>query len=159
MGRWEENTIVNSEEMMDLSSIKVTSSPHLRTEATVSRIMFDVVIALMPATVAAVYFFGLGVLGILLSALVGALGAEALFNKIQGKPVTLYDGSAVVTGLLVALILPPDVPWWIPFLGGLFAIGVGKILFGGLGMNLFNPALVGRAFLVASFPIYLTTSN
>ncbi len=147
---------MDSKEALEQEALSVSSSPHLRTHVKTPRLMFDVVIALLPATATAFYFFGMQVGAILASAILGALVTEGLLNRLRGKSCTLWDGSALVTGLLIALILPLKVPLWLPFVGSFFAIAVGKALFGGLGMNLFNPALVGRAFLTASFPIYLT---
>ncbi len=145
------------EENLDKSTLTLTSSPHLRSPVTVRRIMTDVLIALLPAVAAALYFFGGQALAIILATLAGAMGAEALAARIRHQPIPLRDGSAAVTGVLLALCLPPTAPLWLAFLGGAFAIGIGKAVFGGLGMNVFNPALVGRAFLVASFPVLMTS--
>ncbi len=119
--------------------------------------MLDVAIALLPAVVAATYFFGPWALAIIASCIAGAFLAEAGVSWARGREIPLYDGSALVTGLLLGLTLPSDVPLWIGLIGGAFAIGIGKAIFGGLGLNMFNPALVGRAFLVASFPVLMTT--
>ncbi len=132
-------------------------APHLHAKVTVRRIMLDVIIALLPAVAAAVYFFGPGALYLIVGSLVGSMGTEALIARLRRRPVPVGDGSAAVTGLLLALCLPPTVPLWIAVLGGAFAISVGKTLFGGLGANTFNPALVGRAFLLASFPVLMAT--
>jgi len=148
---------VNVEENLERSTPTLTPSPHLRSPVTVRSIMLDVVIALLPAVAAAIYFFGSQALLILLATLAGTTAAEALAGLIRHQGIPLRDGSAVVTGVLLALCLPPTVPLWLAFLGGAFAIGIGKAVFGGLGMNVFNPALVGRAFLVASFPVLMTS--
>ncbi len=145
------------EENVDRSVLTVTSSPHLKDRKTTQGIMFDVVIALLPAVAAATYFFGVGALITLGTCIAGAFIAEAGVMWARGKAIPLADGSALVTGLLLGLTLPPDLPLWVGFVGGAFAIGIGKAIFGGLGLNMFNPALVGRAFLVASFPVLLTT--
>ncbi len=148
---------VSIKDDLQTSELTLASSPHLHTDVTVRRIMSDVVIALLPAAAAGVYFFGIDAVFVITSAVLGAAGAEALVARIRGRAVPLYDGSAVVTGLLLALTLPPGVPLWMPLTGGAFGIIVGKSLFGGLGLNVFNPALVGRVFLVASFPVSMTS--
>lgn len=121
------------------------------------RIMLDVIIALLPAVAASVYYFGPRALVLITGSLAGSVGTEALIERLRGRAIPVGDASAAVTGLLLALCLPPTVPLWIAVLGGAFAISVGKIVFGGLGSNIFNPALVGRAFLIASFPALMTT--
>ncbi|NLN17143.1 MAG: RnfABCDGE type electron transport complex subunit D [Firmicutes bacterium] len=135
----------------------VSTAPHLRDEDSVSMIMYSVVWALLPATVCAVYFFRGRAIGIILTCIIVALLAEAAAQRLRGVPATLWDGSALVTGLLLALNLPPTVPWWMAVLGTAVAIVIGKQVFGGLGHNPFNPALVGRAFLLAAFPVQMTT--
>ncbi len=137
--------------------LTVSSNPHIKDKDNVNKIMWYVIAALMPALVAGVYFFkGKAVLVILLS-VVSAVLSEAGIQKFMKKPITINDGSAVLTGLLLGLILSPLVPWWIPIFGAMFAIAIGKMVFGGLGHNIFNPALVGRAFLVASWPLLMAT--
>ena len=135
----------------------VTSSPHVRSQDSVKKIMWSVVLALLPAVFAAVYFFQGRAISVILTAIVGAVITEYIFQKIRKKKITIKDGSAVVTGLLLALTLPPSIPLWTAFLGSVIAIGLGKQVFGGLGHNPFNPALVGRAFLTASYPVLMTT--
>jgi electron transport complex protein RnfD len=119
--------------------------------------MLDVIIALLPAAAASVYFFGMGTLVIMLTGILAAVATEAAIQKIRNKPVTINDGSAVITGLLLALTLPPALPLWMVAVGAVVAIGIGKQVYGGLGCNPFNPALVGRAFLIVSFPVHMTT--
>jgi len=119
--------------------------------------MLDVIIALLPATAASVYFFGMRALAITLVSVAAAVAAEAAIQKIRNKPVTVNDGSAVITGLLLALTLSPAMPLWMVAVGAVAAIGIGKQVYGGLGSNPFNPALVGRAFLVVTFPVHMTT--
>jgi electron transport complex protein RnfD len=114
--------------------------------------MFGVVIALIPALLASLYFFRLQALGLVVVTVGACVLTEWAFQKLRGKPITLYDGSAIVTGLLLAFNLPPTLPWWMAAVGGVVAMGLGKHVFGGLGHNPFNPALIGRAFLLASFP-------
>jgi electron transport complex protein RnfD len=115
--------------------------------------MWSVVGSLLPVIAAAIYFFGPSALIVLVAATLGAVLTERAF----GPPGSVWDGSAVITGLLLGLTLPPGLPAWMCFLGGAFGVGFGKLVFGGLGQNLFNPALLGRAFLQASFPAVLTT--
>lgn len=142
---------------MGYGNLVVSSSPHIRSEETVQRIMLDVIIALLPATAASVYFFGMRALAITLVSVAAAVAAEAAIQKIRNKPVTVNDGSAVITGLLLALTLSPAMPLWMVAVGAVAAIGIGKQVYGGLGSNPFNPALVGRAFLVVTFPVHMTT--
>nr|AIB09463.1 electron transport complex protein RnfD [Halanaerobium sp. TB24] len=137
----------------------VTSSPHVRSQDSIQKIMWSVVIALLPAVFAAVYFFQARAISVILTAVAGAVLTEYIFQKIRKKRITIKDGSAVVTGLLLALTLPPSIPLWTAFFGSVVAIGLGKQVFGGIGQNPFNPALVGRAFLTASYPVLMTTWN
>lgn len=135
----------------------MSSSPHVRSSETTSRIMRDVMIALLPATAFGVYIFGLNALMVVLFSVVFAMLTEAVIQRLMHKKVTVSDGSAAVTGLLLALNLPPSVPFWIPILGSVFAIAIVKQAFGGLGHNFINPALAARAFLLASWPTLMTT--
>ena len=134
----------------------VSSPPHIYSLDTIDKRMRDVLIALSPALIVSVYRYGIPALLTTIMAVTSALLAEYLFQKIMGKPVTLYDFSAAITGLLLAFNLPPDVPFWLPVVGSFFAIIVVKQLFGGLGSNFVNPALAARAFLLASFPVHMT---
>lgn len=133
-----------------------SSTPHIRSNDTTTSVMLDVVIALVPALIASVYFFGFQAAFVIALSVGSAVGTEALIQKISKKRVTINDLSAVVTGLLLAFNLPPMVPWWIPVIGSAVAIAIGKQVFGGLGNNFINPALAGRAFLVASWPVQMT---
>lgn len=135
----------------------VTPSPHVRDTESVPHIMHQVVLALLPAVLAAVYFFGLRAVMVLLVSTGVSMLTEHLIQKWRRKPSTLKDYSALITGILLALILPPGFPLWATALGAVVAIGMGKMVFGGLGHNIFNPALVGRAFLQAAFPVLITT--
>lgn len=135
----------------------VTSGPHIATTQTTERIMREVMLALLPASAAAVYFFGWRVLAVISISMVAAVGTEAIIQKALKQKTTIMDCSAALTGLLLALTLPPMVPLWIPALGSIFAIAIAKQVFGGLGSNPFNPALIGRAFLTASWPALMTT--
>jgi len=129
----------------------VATSPHVRSPETVSQIMWTVVLALVPACVAGLVVFGWYAGVVLALGVLGAVLSEAAVQKALKKPVTVSDGSAVVTGLLLACCLPPDVKWYVPLVGSFAAIFVGKQVFGGLGRNYFNPALLGRAFLQFAF--------
>ena len=136
--------------------LKVSASPHVRSKATTSDIMFDVVIALVPATAFGLYIFG-WYAALLVAVCIGScVGFEALYQKCMGKKVTVGDFSAVVTGLLLALNLPPNLPIWMAIAGSAFAIIIVKQLFGGLGQNFMNPALGARCFLLLSFSRYMT---
>ena len=140
-----------------MSQLTVSLSPHVRSGATTRRIMLDVCLALLPAVIFAVYWFGFGVLLTVLLSVSSAILSEFLMEKALRRPVTIDDGSAAVTGLLLALTLPAGTPWYVPVLGSVFAICIAKQVFGGLGDNFVNPALAGRAFLLASFPAAMTT--
>lgn len=138
------------------TEVVVSASPHLRAGLSAERIMWLVVAALIPAAGTGVFYFGRHALLIILVSIATAVITEALTCILMKRPLTIGDGSAVVTGLLLALTLPPTVPLWIPAAGSAFAIVLGKQIYGGLGYNLFNPALVGRAFLLASWPVLMT---
>jgi electron transport complex protein RnfD len=132
----------------------VTASPHLAAPDTTPRIMWTVAASLAPVVAASAWFFGVSALLVTAAATLGALLAE---RWLGARPGSLADGSAAVTGLLLGLTLPAGLPLWMAVLGGAFGIGVGKLIYGGLGQNVFNPALLGRAFLQAAFPTALTT--
>ena len=134
----------------------VSSSPHVRTNKDTSYIMKQVVIALLPATLAALFFFRLSALNVIFFCVTGSVGSEFLCQKISKKENTIGDFSAVVTGLLLAFNVPASLPWWMCLLGAAFAIIVVKMVFGGIGNNFVNPALAARAFLLASFPVAMT---
>lgn len=133
------------------------SSPHMATTDNVPRIMWMVIAALMPAVVYGVYNFGFSVLLTILSSVIAAVVTEIVTNKMRGRDMKNGDGSAVLTGLLLAMTLPPGFPKAYAAIGSVFAIAIGKQIFGGLGYNIFNPALLGRAFLQASFSVKMTT--
>ena len=136
----------------------VSPSPHVHSGNNVPRLMYDVLLALVPAFLVSVWFFGLGALYVAVVSILCCMLFEYLIQKymLQQTP-TLRDGSAAVTGLLLAFNVPANIPVWILMLGALVAIGVGKMSFGGLGNNPFNPALVGRVFMLISFPVQMTT--
>jgi len=135
----------------------VSSSPHIRSGETTQRIMLDVIIALMPALFAGVFYFGFGAITLTVTAVAFAVATEAVMQKILGKPVTINDLSAVVTGMLLAFNVPVTLPLWIIAVGAIFAIAIAKQCFGGLGYNFINPALAARAMLLASWPVRMTT--
>lgn len=136
--------------------LNYNTSPHLRGKDTTSRIMLDVIIALMPALIVGIYFQGFRALAVTLVSIAAAVSTEGLYRLISKKYFTLSDLSAVVTGLLLAMTLPATVPYWVVALGAVFSILVVKAFCGGLGENIFNPALAGRAFLMLCFPVYIT---
>jgi len=131
----------------------LTASPHLGSGDSTPTIMWSVVASLVPVVGASVYYFGPSAVLVISAATLGAVLAERVF----GPKGALRDGSATITGVLLGLTLPPGLPIWMAFIGGGFGIGFGKLIFGGLGQNIFNPALLGRAFLQAAFPVALTT--
>ncbi|MDB0440532.1 RnfABCDGE type electron transport complex subunit D [Clostridioides difficile] len=134
----------------------VSSSPHVRSNEDTSYIMKQVIIALLPAAVAGVYFFRLNALSAMFFCILGTVGTEFLYQKLMKQKSTIGDFSAVVTGLLLAFNVPASLPWWMCLVGGIFAILVVKMVFGGIGCNFVNPALAARAFLLASFPVAMT---
>jgi electron transport complex protein RnfD len=136
----------------------VSSAPHIRSGESIPRIMWSVVIALAPAAGFSVYLFGVRALVLIGVSVGSAVAAELLIRLFLRKPLTMLDGSAVITGLLLAMNLPPHAPWWMAAVGAAFAIIIVKQLFGGLGFNIFNPALAARALLMASWPVYMTTA-
>lgn len=135
----------------------VSSSPHVQSATKVNTIMRDVVIALLPATFAGIYYFGMPAAINVIVSVLGAVAAEYVVQKAMKRKVTISDFSAVVTGLLLAMNVPPSLPWWIMLIGSVFAIVVAKQVFGGLGHNFINPALAARAMLLASWPVQMTT--
>lgn len=140
---------------MTLPNRIVSASPHIRGGESTPTIMWSVVLSLVPVVASAIYFFGPSAVLVLAASTAGAMAPESLLG---GRGVrSLRDGSAAITGLLLGLTLPPGFPLWMAFLGGAFGIGFGKLVFGGLGQNVFNPALLGRAFLQAAFPVAITT--
>ena len=136
--------------------LKVSAPPHISTKDDVSTIMFDVILALMPAMIAGAYFFGYRALLIVLTTVVSSVGFEFLWNYVFKRRNSIYDLSAVVSGILLAYNLPVTVPLWLPVVGSFFMIIIVKMCFGGLGHNFMNPALAGRAFLMASWPAFMT---
>lgn len=135
----------------------VSPSPHIHTKVTTHSLMGDVVIALLPAVLCSVVFYGLAELVLLAVSVISCVGIEWLITKyLLKRPSTVCDLSAVVTGVLLALNVPPTTPWWVMVVGAIFAIAVIKMTFGGIGQNIFNPAIAARVFLLISFPAYMT---
>ncbi|MFZ5352959.1 MAG: RnfABCDGE type electron transport complex subunit D [Bacillota bacterium] len=141
---------------MDNNRYVVSSSPHIRSGESTQRIMLDVCIALLPALIAGIWFFGLNALLVTIVAVVFAVASEAAMQKIMKKPVTINDFSAVVTGILIAFNVPPTAPLWMVAIGSIFAIAIVKQCFGGIGHNFINPALAARAMMLASWPMRMT---
>ena len=141
---------------MSPTNLLLSSSPHAHGGNSVTKVMQTVIWALMPATAMSVMVFGWPALLVILITMATCLLTEYLFAKLRKRPSPLNDRSAALTGLLLALTLPPHSPWWVCVVGGVFAILVGKQVYGGLGYNLFNPALIARVFLLISFPVQLT---
>ncbi len=135
----------------------VSSSPHVRSEESVSRIMWTVSLALLPAFAGSVYFFGFAALWVTGLCIASSMLSEMLVQKMTGTESSLNDGSAFLTGLLLGLNLPPSSPAYVPIMGGFVAVAITKQLFGGLGFNVFNPALIGRAFVLITWPRAMTT--
>lgn len=141
-----------------MSVLTVSGSPHIHSEQPVPKIMYGVVIAMIPAMLVSFYFFGLGAAKVMLVSVLACLFFEWAIQKYLLKgPLTINDGSALVTGVLLAFNVPSNLPVWITIIGALVSIGIAKMSFGGLGKNPFNPALVGRVFLLMSFPVQMTS--
>lgn len=140
-----------------MNRLIVSPSPHIHGKESTAKLMRDVVIALVPAVLVSVFFFGLAAVKLLAISVVACVAVEYLIEKyLMKSTITICDWSAVVTGVLLSLNLPVAAPWWIPVVGAVIAIGVAKMTFGGLGQNIFNPALVARVFLLVSFPVIMT---
>lgn len=143
--------------MTENLKLRVSSTPHIRSNGSIDDIMLDVIIALMPAAFAGVLYFGQRALAVMVLSVVSCVGFELLYRMIAHKKRSINDFSAVVTGMLLALIMPVSVPYYAVIIGAFVAIVITKQLFGGIGQNFMNPALIGRAFLLASFPVAMTT--
>jgi electron transport complex protein RnfD len=137
--------------------IEVRTSPHVRRTPSVDQIMRNVVYSLLPVSAYAVYLFGISALALILVTVLASVGTEQLFCRLSHKPTTVGDFTAVITGILLALTLPPGFPLWMAAVAAFTAIALAKVMFGGIGLNVFNPALVGRAFVQAAFPVAITT--
>ena len=142
---------------MDDRQFILSSSPHIHSGESTPRIMYSVGVALVPAMFMGVYLFGFRALWVMLLSVAAGMATEAGGQRMMGRKVTVSDGSAMVTGILLALNLPPTVPWWLVVVGSAIAIVIGKQIYGGLGYNPFNPALVARVILLISFPVQMTT--
>jgi electron transport complex protein RnfD len=141
----------------DEMSYIISPAPHFKGKLSVPAMMYFVIAALLPAAAAGIFFFGLSALLLIVVCVAAAILTEYIICRLMNKDCTIWDGSAVVTGLLLALSITPAMPLFAAVLGVVFAVVIGKHLFGGLGYNIFNPTLIGRAFLAATFPVYLTT--
>lgn len=140
-----------------VSNLTVSASPHIRCDESIGKIMWTVNLALLPAALFSVYQFKFPALFTMVVCVLAAMFTEYVIQRWQGKPITINDGSAFLTGLLLAMNIPASIPWYMSLIGSVVAIGIAKHTMGGLGYNIFNPALVGRAFLLASWPIAMTT--
>lgn len=134
----------------------ISSSPHITDNESIPKIMFSVIGALIPAGIAGIFFFGMHAFWVIVVASITAVITEFIFQYFLKRPISISDGSAILTGILLAYNLPAEVPLWLPAIGAFIGIAIGKISFGGLGYNPLNPALVGRAFLMASWPLHMT---
>jgi electron transport complex protein RnfD len=143
--------------MANQPRIDIRTSPFIRKAPSVAEIMRQVVYALLPIAAYAIWQFGISALALMVATVLACIGAEHLFCKLSKKKTTIGDASAIITGLLLAMTLPPGFPLWMGAVAGFTAIAMGKTLFGGIGFNVFNPALVGRAFIQAAFPVSITT--
>ncbi|PLX86952.1 MAG: electron transporter RnfD [Desulfuromonas sp.] len=139
------------------NQLYLSSSPHIHSGETTDKVMRAVIYALLPACGVSIYFFGLPALSVLLICTLGCVAAEVACCKLMGRDLTLFDGSAALTGILLGLNMPPSSPWWLSLFGAAIAILIGKQVYGGLGYNPFNPALVARVVLLISFPVQMTT--
>ncbi|MCB2352604.1 RnfABCDGE type electron transport complex subunit D [Clostridium estertheticum] len=146
-----------SEVKLQENLFTVSTSPHIRAEASISKIMWTVTMALTPAALFAIYHFGTSALFVLLAGSLSAVGFEYIVQKLRKKPVTITDGSAFLTGLLLSMCLPPAIPPYMAIVGSFIAIVIAKHAMGGLGYNIFNPAHIGRAALMVSWPVAMTT--
>ena len=144
--------------MEDNYKLLVTPGPHIRGRVSTPGIMRDVLIALLPAAISGIYFFGLKAAVVIISSIASAVICEAVIQRLTNRPVTVNDFSAAVTGMLIGLILPPACPWWVAVVASCVAVGIAKAFYGGLGHNIFNPALVGRAFVSVAWPAALATA-
>ncbi len=141
-----------------MNKLLISPSPHVHSGDSIEKNMYGVLIALIPAFICSAVFFGTGVFVVTLTSVVACLAFEFLIQKyLLKRQPTIFDGSALLTGVLLAFNMPSNLPVWIIVIGALVAIGIGKMTFGGLGCNIFNPALVGRVFLLISFPVQMTT--
>jgi electron transport complex protein RnfD len=141
---------------MTAGKLTITQSPHIFDKLSTSRMMYGVCLALVPAAAASVIFFSWKAVALMLACMSSCILTEAFFQRLRGRKISVDDGSALLTGILLAMVVPPDLPVWMAILASVFAIGIGKEIFGGLGCNVFNPALLGRAFLSAAFPANMT---
>ena len=143
---------------IDVNRLSVAASPHIREGETVSRIMWTVNLTLLPVGIGSLFIFGWYAGAVILASVVSCVFFEALWQRLSGKPIAVADGSAVITGMLLAFILPPNVPLFVVVVSSAFGILIAKQIFGGLGHNIWNPALAGRAFVQLAYPAFVTPS-
>ena len=153
-----EPVVLEQADKATIPRLFVSVSPHVKSPNSVNKIMWTVVACLMPPLILSIFVFGLQTLFITLFSVASCVATETISQKLLDRPITVKDGSAVITGLLLAYVIPPGVPYWLPALGAVLAIFVTKQLMGGIGFNIFNPALIGRAFLVATYPVAMTSA-
>ncbi len=134
----------------------ISHAPHIKDTDSIRKIMFWVIISLLPAGLGAIYFFGIQVIWVIAISILSAVITESLCQMLMKRPIQITDGSAIVTGILLSYNLPAEVPLWLPVVGAFVSIFIGKMIFGGIGYNPMNPALIGRAFLMVSWPGYMT---
>ena len=137
--------------------LTVSASPHVKDDICISKIMYNVILALMPTLLMFIWYYGLYFIQLIVFSTISAVLSEAAMQYLLKKEITIIDGSAALTGLLLALSLPPNTPWWMASIGSSLAIILGKQIYGGLGHNPFNPALIGRVILLVSWPVQLTS--
>jgi len=145
-----ENSSINSR-------LEIAKSPHIHSNWSTKQVMWLVIIALIPCIISSIIFFGIAQIMIIIVSVLFSIATEALIKTVRKQKITINDGSVIITGLLLALTLPPNFSLFSTAIGAIVAVGIGKEVFGGLGFNIFNPALVGRAFLQAAFPVSITT--
>lgn len=148
---------MSTEAKIEVDQFMVSASPHIRCDESISKIMWTVNAALAPAALFSIYNFGMPALLNIVLCIIASMATEYFILKWQNKPMVVSDGSAFLTGLLLAMNVPATLPWYMPLAGSIFAIAIAKHTMGGLGFNIFNPALIGRAFILASWPIAMTT--
>jgi electron transport complex protein RnfD len=148
---------MSTEAKIEVDQFMVSASPHIRCDESISKIMWTVNATLAPAALFSIYNFGMPALLNIVLCIIASMATEYFILKWQNKPMVVSDGSAFLTGLLLAMNVPATLPWYMPLAGSIFAIAIAKHTMGGLGFNIFNPALIGRAFILASWPIAMTT--
>ena len=147
---------MSEDQNINVKNLAVSTGPHIYTVTDTPRIMYGVILALIPASAMGVYIFGWSALKVIVVSMLAAILTEGAVQLAMGRQVSMLDGSAALTGLLLALNLPPGSPWWMVLVGSVVAITIGKQIYGGLGHNPFNPALVARVVILVSWPVQMT---